>query len=87
MRNSTRVVRRSSCVIAKLSNEKIEIPRAKASMDGCIYELNEEFARILYESFRSADIKGLRRVFVIPPTGDGIAVAINDRLSKSAFEK
>ena len=48
---------------------------------------NEEFARILYESFRSADIKGLRRVFVIPPTGDGIAVAINDRLSKSAFEK
>ena len=48
---------------------------------------NEEFARILYESFRSADSKGLRRVFVIPPTGDGIAVAINDRLSKSAFEK
>ena len=48
---------------------------------------NEEFARILYESFRSADSKGLRRVFIIPPTGDGIAVAINDRLSKSAFEK
>jgi L-threonylcarbamoyladenylate synthase len=48
---------------------------------------NEEFARILYESFRLADIKGLRRIFVIPPTGDGIAVAINDRLSKSAFEK
>jgi L-threonylcarbamoyladenylate synthase len=48
---------------------------------------SEEFARILYESFRSADVKGLRRVFVIPPTGDGIAVAINDRLSKSAFEK
>ena len=48
---------------------------------------NEEFARILYESFRSADIKGLRRIFVIPPTGDGIAVAINDRLNKSAFEK
>jgi len=48
---------------------------------------NEEFARELYESFRSADIKGLRRIFVIPPTGDGIAVAINDRLNKSAFEK
>ena len=48
---------------------------------------NEEFARDLYESFRSADIKGLRRVFVIPPTGEGIAVAINDRLSKAAFEK
>jgi L-threonylcarbamoyladenylate synthase len=48
---------------------------------------NEDYARVLYEAFRSADIKGLERVFVIPPTGDGIAVAINDRLAKSAFEK
>jgi L-threonylcarbamoyladenylate synthase len=48
---------------------------------------NEEFAQVLYEAFRLADIKGLGRVFVIPPTGDGIAVAINDRLNKSAFEK
>ena len=48
---------------------------------------NEEYAQVLYEAFRLADIKGLRRVFVIPPTGSGIAVAINDRLSKSAFEK
>jgi L-threonylcarbamoyladenylate synthase len=48
---------------------------------------NEEYAQVLYEAFRLADIKGLRRVFVIPPIGDGIAVAINDRLSKSAFEK
>jgi L-threonylcarbamoyladenylate synthase len=48
---------------------------------------NEEYAQVLYEAFRWADIKGLRRIFVIPPTGDGIAVAINDRLTKSAFEK
>ena len=48
---------------------------------------NEDYARVLYEAFRLADIKGLRRIFVIPPIGDGIAVAINDRLSKSAFEK
>jgi L-threonylcarbamoyladenylate synthase len=48
---------------------------------------NEEYAQVLYEAFRSADIRGLERVFVIPPTGDGIAVAINDRLAKSAFEK
>ena len=48
---------------------------------------NEEYARVLYEAFRLADKKGLKRVFVIPPTGDGISVAINDRLSKSAFEK
>jgi L-threonylcarbamoyladenylate synthase len=48
---------------------------------------NEEYAQVLYEAFRLADFKGLERVFVIPPTGDGIAVAINDRLAKSAFEK
>ena len=48
---------------------------------------NVEYAQVLYEAFRLADTKGLRRVFVIPPTGDGIAVAINDRLAKSAFEK
>jgi len=47
----------------------------------------EEYAQVLYQAFRLADIKGLRNVFVIPPTGGGIAVAINDRLSKSAFEK
>ena len=48
---------------------------------------NEEYAQVLYEAFRLADIKCLWRVFVIPPTGDGIAVAINDRLAKSAFEE
>ena len=48
---------------------------------------NEQYAQVLYEAFRLADSKGLRRVFVKPPTGDGIAVAINDRLAKSAFEK
>jgi L-threonylcarbamoyladenylate synthase len=48
---------------------------------------NEEYAKLLYQAFRLADSKGLSRVFVIAPTGDGIAVAINDRLAKSAFEK
>ena len=48
---------------------------------------NGEFAQVLYEGFRSADVRGLSRLFVVPPTGDGIAVAINDRLSKSAFVK
>jgi len=47
---------------------------------------NDEYAKVLYEAFRLADSKGLRRVFAIPPIGAGIAVAINDRLTKSAFE-
>ena len=48
---------------------------------------NKEFAQVLYEAFRLADSKGLDRVFVVSPTGGGIAVAINDRLAKSSFEK
>ena len=48
---------------------------------------NKEFAQILYKAFRQADIKGLSRIFVIPPTGGGIADAINDRLVKSATNK
>jgi L-threonylcarbamoyladenylate synthase len=48
---------------------------------------NEEYAQILYQAFRLADSKDLKKVFVIPPSGIGIAVAINDRLSKSAFAK
>jgi L-threonylcarbamoyladenylate synthase len=47
---------------------------------------NEEFAQILYQAFRSADAMDLGRVFVKPPTGDGIAVAINDRLAKAAAD-
>ena len=47
----------------------------------------EEYARILYKAFRLADKKGLKRVFVVPPTGNGISVAINDRLARAAFNK
>ncbi len=45
---------------------------------------NEEYAQILYQAFRLADKLGLDRVFVKPPSGKGIAVAINDRLAKAA---
>ncbi len=45
---------------------------------------NDEYARNLYHGFRLADTKKLSRVFVIVPNGDGIAVAICDRLKKAA---
>ena len=48
---------------------------------------NEDYARLLYEALRLADSKELKKVYTIPPTGGGIAVAINDRLTKSAFEE
>ena len=45
---------------------------------------NDEYAQILYESFRSADSKGLKNLFVVPPHNQGVGVAINDRLAKAA---
>jgi L-threonylcarbamoyladenylate synthase len=44
---------------------------------------NEEYARNLYKGLRLADSNNLSNVFVIPPTGDDIAVAICDRLQKA----
>ena len=45
---------------------------------------NVDYARVLYQALRLADKKNLFKVFVIPPTGDGIAEAICDRLQKAA---
>ncbi len=46
---------------------------------------HEEFARVLYSALRAADEQGLQTVVVIQPVGDGIAVAIRDRLKRAAF--
>ena len=44
----------------------------------------DEFARDLYTALRKADELGLHEVVVEQPQGDGIAVAIRDRLSRAA---
>jgi L-threonylcarbamoyladenylate synthase len=46
---------------------------------------HEEFARVLYSALRAADHQGLETVVVEQPVGDGIAVAIRDRLKRAAF--
>jgi L-threonylcarbamoyladenylate synthase len=46
---------------------------------------NDEFARVLYSALRAADEQGLETVVVAQPKGDGIAVAIRDRLKRTAF--
>ena len=43
-----------------------------------------EFARVLYSSLRAADEQGLATVVVHQPQGDGIAIAIRDRLKRAA---
>jgi L-threonylcarbamoyladenylate synthase len=46
---------------------------------------HEEFAQVLYSALRAADERGLKTVVVQQPTGDGISVAIRDRLKRAAF--
>ncbi len=44
----------------------------------------DEFARDLYAALRKADELGLAEVIVEQPTGDGLALAIRDRLMRAA---
>ena len=44
-----------------------------------------EFAQMLYSALRYADSVGLSDVIVVPPVGDGIEVAISDRLNRARY--
>ncbi len=44
----------------------------------------DEYAKTLYTAFRTADLHGLTTISVIPPNGDGLALAIRDRLMKAS---
>jgi L-threonylcarbamoyladenylate synthase len=45
---------------------------------------HDEFARVLYSALRAADEQGLNTVVVAQPGGNGIAIAIRDRLMRAA---
>ena len=44
----------------------------------------EEYAHILYSSFRAADHYNLNTLAIVPPEGDGLAVAISERIEKAS---
>jgi len=44
----------------------------------------EEFARVLYSALREGDHQNLDSIYIAQPTGDGLVIAIRDRLSRSA---
>ena len=48
-------------------------------------ETIEDFAHELYSSLRAGDDSKLKTIYVVPPSGDGLAQAINDRLQRAAF--
>jgi len=48
---------------------------------------HDDFARVLYSALRAADEQGLTTVVVRQPQGDGIAIAIRDRLKRAAHSE
>lgn len=47
----------------------------------------QEYAKVLYEALRAGDRQGLERIVALTPDGEGLALAIRDRLMKSAGSK
>jgi L-threonylcarbamoyladenylate synthase len=44
----------------------------------------DDFARVLYSALRDGDAQGLKTIVVIQPSGDGLAIAIRDRLMRAS---
>jgi L-threonylcarbamoyladenylate synthase len=56
--------------------------------DGCIRLASpksiEEFAQVLYSALREGDHQNLATIYIAQPTGDGLGIAIRDRLLRAA---
>ena len=61
-----------------------EIPTPSGAIRLASPETVDQFAKVLYQSLRSADKNGIKRIFVSIPSGDGVAIAIRDRIQKAA---
>jgi L-threonylcarbamoyladenylate synthase len=47
-------------------------------------QTTDEYARVLYSALRDGDAQGLKTIVVIQPSGDGLAIAIRDRLMRAS---
>jgi len=47
-------------------------------------ESDAEYARVLYDALREGDRRNLPAIYVVPPAGEGVAVAIRDRLHRAS---
>lgn len=47
-------------------------------------QTTDEYARVLYSALRDGDAQGLKTIAVIQPIGDGLAIAIRDRLMRAS---
>ena len=60
------------------------IPTPKGAIRLASPSTTDEYARVLYAALRSADAQGVKKIAVIPPEGDGLALAIRDRLARAS---
>lgn len=61
-----------------------DIPTPQGAIRLCEPATVEGYARELYASLRRADELGLKVVRIVPPIGDGLAIALRDRIARSA---
>ena len=47
-------------------------------------QTTDEYARVLYSALRDGDAQGLETIAVIQPSGEGLAIAIRDRLMRAS---
>lgn len=60
------------------------IPTPKGAIRLASPSTTDEYARVLYAALRSADTQGIKKIAVIPPEGEGLALAIQDRLVRAS---
>ena len=60
------------------------IPTPKGALRLASPVTTEDYARVLYAALRSGDTQNLKRIVVIQPEGDGLALAIRDRLLRAS---
>lgn len=64
-----------------------EIPTPDGAIRLASPKDHDEFAYTLYSSFRLADIKGIKKIFIKIDVNSGISIALLDRLTKASNSK
>lgn len=75
----TNAVKEGSGLLALAS---IPTPQGMVRLSAPVHA--QEYATVLYRALREADSLQLRAIYAVPPVGDGICEAINDRLTRAA---
>jgi L-threonylcarbamoyladenylate synthase len=61
-----------------------DVPTPQGAIRLCEPVTLQDFARALYAALRKADELDLKVVRILPPIGDGLAIALRDRIARSA---